>query len=258
MVVTQKDRERCHLGAFLQRIGPDLRTWKIQAEQERPDFILVTPAGDTIGLEMTELVTAEFGQLRTAERKVTSVLKEVVEEFIQSKGVPGASVMANNKTIVSPPELELDELRTNFQTHLHKHGDALVSYGGSMKRPFEHACGTVASIHRRDEPGIRLFIDRHAHTPSYKERERTPSEIEEAVLERIEDKVKRAKGYSTKHPLWLAIRNPSHHQIGDLSRTCLEKARRLNTDRFTRIILFNDPEHVHDACPPPPHYIDIC
>ncbi len=258
MEVTQKNRERGHLNAFLRRIGEKPRQWNIHAEQERPDFILISPAGDKIGLEMTELVTAEFGKLRTAERLVTTVVKEVVEEFIKSIGIPGALVMANNRSIVSPGQLRLEELRTNFQTHLQKYGPDLAEPNGSMKQSFKHAWGTVASIHRREESRVALMIDQHDHTPSYKETARSLSEIDDVVLERIEDKVARAKGYSTDNPLWLAIRNPNHQQIGTLSMACVEKARQLNAGRFARIILFNDPEHVLDACPPPPHCVEIC
>ncbi len=258
MKVTPKDRERGHLCAFLRRIGEKPRQWNIHAEQERPDFILISPAGDKIGLEVTELVTAEFGKLRKAERMVTTVVKEVVEEFIESIGVTGALVMANNLLIAPPYQLRLTELRVNFQAHLTAHGKALAEPNGSMKQPFKHAWGTVASIHQCEEPGAKLFIDRHDHTPPYKEAARAFSEVEDAVLERIEDKVARAKGYSTDNPLWLAIRNPSHQLIDNLSKACMEKARQLNAERFARIILFNDPEHVLDACPPPPHYVEIC
>jgi hypothetical protein len=245
------------ISAFLVRIGEVPKRWGIHAEQERPDFVLTTPDGNRIGLEMTELVTSDFGKLRKAERLVCTVVQDEVAAFIESLGVPGAFVMGNNQSIAPPDQLRLDELRGGLRTHLQTYGQGLKAPNGSMKVPFEHDWGRVTSIHRSSILGVSLTIDRHDHSPLYQETDRPLTEIESAVLDRIKNKATKAKGYSTEYPLWLAIRNPSHEQIGRLSDACLAEARRLNEGRFARIVLFNDPEHVLDASPPPPHCVEI-
>ncbi len=254
--VRKKDRERRHAGAFLQRIGEVPKRWSIIDERERPDWLLKSPTGEIIGVEMTELLTANQGKLRTAERLVCAVIQEVVGEFIESIGVAGAIVDGNNRLIAPPHEVRLDELRLKLREHLHVHGQGLRAPNGSMRVPFKHEWGSITRIHRSETPGVDLFLDRPDHAPSYKGG-RPQNEIEASLLVTIEDKVKKAKGYANEWPLWLAIRNPNQ-QVGELSSTCIEQAQRLNAGRFARIILFNDPEDVLDAAPPPPHCVEIC
>ncbi len=83
--VTQKDRERAHVFAFLRRTEEKPKEWHIDAEQERPDFVLKSPTGQRTGLEMTELVTSDFGMLRKAERLVCEAIRVVVKEYVESR-----------------------------------------------------------------------------------------------------------------------------------------------------------------------------
>jgi hypothetical protein len=253
--VTKKDRERRHLGAFLRRIGQHPKQWEIIEERERPDFLLKSPDGDLVGVEMTELLRPEHGPLRTAEHRICGVIKEVVAEFIQSERVPGAIVAGNNRSVAPPHELRLNDLRVGLREHLKAHGQHLRGPKGSIDVPFEHEWGTVARIHRSENPGVDFWIDRPDHQPAYK-RERRLSDIEESLLVTITDKVKKANAYSVQCPLWLAIRNPNQ-EVGELAPACIQQAQRLTGGRFARIVLFNDPEDVLDANPPPPHCVEI-
>lgn len=255
--VTKKDRELRHAGVFLQRIGEVPKQWNIiDGERERPDLLLRSPTGEIIGLEMTELLTANHGKLRTAERLVCAAIQEIVGEFIESMGIVGALVDGNNRFITPPHDVRIDELRVNLRRHLEVHGQGLRDPNGSMRIPFKHEWGSIARIHRSETPVVDLSLDRPDHAPPYKGG-RPLDEIEAYLLVTIEDKVKKANGYSNEWPLWLAIRNPNQ-QVGELSSICIEQARRLNGERFVRIILFNDPEDVLDASPPPPHCVEIC
>lgn len=257
--VTRKDRELRHAGAFLQRIGEFPKQWNIvDSDRECPDLFLRSPTGKTIGLEVTELLTDDYGELRTAENKLSAVIQEVVQQFIESIGLPGAIVFGNNKSIAPPHKLRLEELRVNLREHLQQHGHALSGKAGPMLVPFKHDWGIVASIHGTDNPGVMLSIDRPDHLPSYKSAGRSITDIEESVLAAIKKKVAKATRYSNDWPLWLAIRYPNHQQVRELSLACVEQCRRFNAGKFERIILFNDPEHVKDASPPSPHYVEIC
>jgi hypothetical protein len=185
---------------------------------------------------------------------INEIVHDEVSEYIQSIGVPGALVMGNNRTILPPEQLRLNELRDDLRAHLRTHaGDLKVP----MKKAFSHPSGKVASVHASTRPGVMLTIDRHDHGPGYKESSRSPQEIEAALLSRVEDKVEKAKTYGCSHPLWLAIRYPIHVQIRAVSDACRERVKAMNSGVFSRIILFNDPEHVLDAAPPGPHFIDL-
>ena len=254
--VTQKDRERHHAGVFLQCIGEDPRQWDIVNDQgEKPDLVLKSPTGQVVGVEITELLTDDQGKLRKAEHLLCAVVKEVVEEFIASIGVPGAIVEGNNQSVAPPHELRLDELRVNLRAHLERHGHSLSASNGAMKIAFKHDWGVVSRIHRSDKPRVLLQQDRPDRIPSYKYG-RSMTEIEVAVLAAVERKVNKSAAYSNQWPLWLAIRNPNHAQ-SVLSSACVEQARQLNGGRFARVVLFNDPEHVLDGSPPSPMCVEI-
>lgn len=98
-MLTKKDRERHFLRVFLSCIGEDPDQWPILEERERPDFLLCSPQGDNIGLEVTELLKESQGELRSAERRVCKTLVDVVGEFIQVLGAHSAYINGNNKTI---------------------------------------------------------------------------------------------------------------------------------------------------------------
>lgn len=244
-----KERESRHAAQFLRRIGEDHRKWTIKSERERPDLVLVSPSGEVIGLELTELMPENFGPSRRANHRVSEVIKEVVEEFIASIGVPGAEVSGSNRDLPRPRDLQLPDLRTKLRKHLETHGHKPNEHGQLMTETFEHPYGSVRRINQSGKPGVRLRSD-FTGSPYPPAVASSNIEIEEIILKRVEEKAKQAEGYCTDYPLWLALRNPCEQRITEVSPECRQRARRLNKNRFARIVLFNYQEHNIDACPP--------
>ena len=234
-----------------------MEQWTIVEEREKPDFLLHSPQGNPVGLEVTELLKESQGKLRSAERRVCGTIEDVVWAFSQSLGAPSVYITGNNKAIVPPHELRLDELRESLRHHLDQHGHGLGVPNGCMDVPFEHDWGTVTCIDRIEtDTGVCFILDRPDHAPVYMSG-RPVGEIEASLLACLNEKVTKATGYSEEWPIWLAIRNPNQ-RIGQVSASCSNDAQRINGTRFARVVLFNDPEDVDDPRPPHPHYVEIC
>ena len=55
-----------------------MEQWTIVEQREKPDFLLHSPQGNPVGLEVTELLKESQGKLRSAERRVCGTIEDVV------------------------------------------------------------------------------------------------------------------------------------------------------------------------------------
>ncbi|MCL4199679.1 MAG: hypothetical protein KJZ69_19450 [Phycisphaerales bacterium] len=255
----KKDRECRHAIALLRCIGEDPARWEIKEPREKPDLILISPGGEEIGLELTELIAADcgkHGKHRAAEHAVCTVIRDETQRFIGSHGVAGARISGHNRASTPVQRAELDELRGAFRRHLEIHGSALLDTRGCMRDRFEHNLVVVRWIARSNRSGVRFDSDMSGQSPPYAGP--AVETIEGEIIDRIRKKCEEARKWErSDRAMWLAMRNPGDEPIETLPPQCVEEARQINAGRFTRIVLFNDPEHVADPCPALPRCVEI-
>lgn len=256
--MTTRDDEHRQLNAALRAIGADTETWKvIQEERQRPDYVVSTPQGE-IGVEVTEVLLDDQGEHRAGERKLAATLQDVVKEhLIAQGGTGGGHIDGNAPHVVSGPhKLDIPAIIQDLREHLATHGSDLANDGGFMDERFDYTWGSISRIQRSDRRNhLMLTYDHRAPLPAYK-LGRAEVDIEVAVVDRIEKKVRLAAGYEKTWPLWLALRNPNQ-RLSELSQPCLDQVRAANAGCFKRIFLYNDPEDVLDPRPPEPQFLDL-
>lgn len=254
----KKDREWRHAVALLRSVGEDPTRWIVKELCEKPDFALISPEGEEIGLELTELIAADcgkHGKHRAAEHAVAAVVRDEVQRFLGSGGIPGARIRGHNRASTPVQKADLEDLRGAFRQHLEVHGNGLLVARGCMRDRFEHKLVVLRSIHRSDRPSVRLDSDMSGQSPPYSGS--VPGTIEEQVVEAIQKKWRKAAEWRFAGSLWLAIRNPSDEPMVSLLPSFINECRNLYAGGFRRIILFNDPEHVVDPCPALPRCVEI-
>ena len=175
-------------------------------------------------------------------------------EFIREKGGSGGTVFGSNTDIPHPSE-SFEGFRGEFLAHLKKHGEVLLQDKGEIREPFVHEWGQVDSIYRDDaDTDIFLIASNHYRLPHKAWKDARV--LEEMVLNRVADKMKRVKGYEYDGRLWLAIRN-INDVINGLSDDAHERIDELNQGAFSRITVFHDPWDILDARPIGPRYVDV-
>ena len=235
--------ERVYGERLLLCMGVDPATCRITAG-DRPDLIVTLPSSATIGLEITQALREEHGQLRSYECAVAEIHAASVEAYIVGHGGRGA-VITGSVHAVPAHSRELEGVPAQIYEHLCRHGGALKADGGVLSVRFEHAFGCVEHVQRMDRIDVFWLSESGGTHLDHKTKQR-PEDVEGRILQAVRVKVGKAAAYAKHHPLWLGVRNPYAHLTG-VSAELIGRVRLANSDAFARIVVFNDAEDVIHA-----------
>jgi len=237
-------------------LGQTLQNWVVlELDRERPDFLVRDPAGKTWGIEISEVMAPEQGEARSMENRLCSAIRVEVMRALERHGGKGATVFGFNETVPSPGRC-LDGFSRSLSAHLRLHDAPLWQDRGMISAEFNHEWGVVLNVIRDDRrDGVRLIGQAQGAPPESKQQV-AESEIERRIVERVEDKVRKAHGYERSHGLWLLLINRAQG-IGQISDGCRLLVQGLNGSAFARISLCNLPFGEMDARPRYPRLLRL-
>lgn len=239
--------------AFLEARRETPADWTLHSS-DRPDVEATHRSGRHVGIEVTELWSADEGSDRAQDNRVRLVIEATVLEFLARFGGRGGSVTGTTARLPAPAE-SLETLRLTLMRHLELHGQDLRRNKGAMTKRFNHPWGHIDDVGRIDDWGRVCLMEGGWASLDYKA-PKNAAQLQRRVIDCLRSKAGKAGGYAQGRPLWLVIRNP-HQHVHSWSSADAEAARRANAGVFDEVFLFNLPQDRIDLRPPEPRVLSL-
>lgn len=269
---TNENRERAIVGLFAD-VHPD--GLRVVEHRDKPDAVVMTSAGDTVGVEVTELLLPDDGRDRNLEGVARAGIEQACRELLGPSGDVDVRMPCRpaNRT-------QVQRWLAAFRTWLDTNRATILERGGMGRGLFpvdDYAEARVAFLRERGAPAEDVsqaevalaawadlqwlhvqafhlaedangwhvigtvdtdhFADRHEH------------DIDAIVAEAVASKIAKTTGYTFTGPLWILLRSPVHATPSEDIGARI--AGLPGIDRIAEVWLLDVPANTIDAARPP-------
>jgi hypothetical protein len=266
---TNEQRERAIVDLFA-AVHPD--GLRVVEHRDKPDAVVMTSAGDIVGVEVTELLLPDDGRDRSLEGVARAGIEQACRELL------GPSVDADVRMTCPPADRsQVQQWLAAFRTWLAENRATVLDRGGKFPKEsprwartrlaamqvFESADADVDACRAELATAVNLdwlhvsivaglgegawccfagheelhLAVRHEH------------DIDAIVLDAVASKIAKATGYTFTGPLWILLRSPVHATPSDDIGARIATMPGIN--RIAEVWMLDVPANTTDAVRPP-------